>query len=808
GTAANGAVTVRAGKSAAGALTVNEAVSTVSTTADTAGGTVVLESDGALTLASSGTLTTSGFGNANGGQVFVHNAATTSAGDITLGKNVTAAGAGTGNGGVVTVLNENGAILVNATVDVSGTSDGTIGLKASGDITDGASGLLKGDTDGELLAQSPGGKITLDLTAGHQMATVALKTDTAAGTDGTIKYYDANDVTIGTAGGAGTLSAVSGANASSVGAFSGVKTVAGTAANGAVTVRAGKSAAGALTVNEAVSTVSTTADTAGGTVVLESDGALTLASSGTLTTSGFGNANGGQVFVHNAATTSAGDITLGKNVTAAGAGTGNGGVVTVLNENGAILVNATVDVSGTSDGTIGLKASGDITDGASGLLKGDTDGELLAQSPGGKITLDLTAGHQMATVALKTDTAAGTDGTIKYYDANDVTIGTAGGAGTLSAVSGANASSVGAFSGVKTVAGTAANGAVTVRAGKSAAGALTVNEAVSTVSTTADTAGGTVVLESDGALTLASSGTLTTSGFGNANGGQVFVHNAATTSAGDITLGKNVTAAGAGTGNGGVVTVLNENGAILVNATVDVSGTSDGTIGLKASGDITDGASGLLKGDTDGKLLAQSTGGKITLDLTAGHQMATVALKTDTAAGTDGTIKYYDANDVTIGTAGGAGTLSAVSGANASSVGAFSGVKTVAGTAANGAVTVRAGKSAAGALTVNEAVSTVSTTADTAGGTVVLESDGALTLASSGTLTTSGFGNANGGQVFVHNAATTSAGDITLGKNVTAAGAGTGNGGVVTVLNENGAILVNATVDVSGTSDGTIGLKA
>src|SRR2546428_5486449 len=88
------------------------------------------------------------------------------------------------------------------------------------------------------------------------------------------------------------------------------------------------------------------------------------------------------------------------------------------------------------------------------------------------------------------------------------------------------------------------------------------------------------------------------------------------------TLFRSTGTAGAAS-DGGVVTVLNEFGAIAVNATVDVSkavaGTNDGTIQLKASADITDGASGLLKGDTNGKLLAHSTAGSVLLDRSAEH---------------------------------------------------------------------------------------------------------------------------------------------------------------------------------------------
>src|SRR5207253_2759007 len=142
------------------------------------------------------------------------------------------------------------------------------------------------------------------------------------------------------------------------------------------------------------------------------------------------------------------------------------------------------------------------------------------------------------------------------------------------------------------------------------------------------TAGGTLVLETDGAITLQNSGTLTTSSRGNSAAGEIFIHNLATTN-GAITLGKNVTTVGAGAGgvagalsHGGVVTVLNDSGNVLVNAPIDVSkqggGASDGTIQLQASGSIT--GAGVLSGDTNGSLLTKTTGtsGTANISLTGG----------------------------------------------------------------------------------------------------------------------------------------------------------------------------------------------
>src|SRR2546428_6622367 len=88
------------------------------------------------------------------------------------------------------------------------------------------------------------------------------------------------------------------------------------------------------------------------------------------------------------------------------------------------------------------------------------------------------------------------------------------------------------------------------------------------------------------------------------------------------TLFRSTGTAGAAS-DGGVVTVLNEFGAIAVNATVDVSkavaGTNDGTIQLKASADITDGASGRQSTRPNSKQQPHSTAVFFLLELAAWH---------------------------------------------------------------------------------------------------------------------------------------------------------------------------------------------
>jgi hypothetical protein len=404
-------------------------------------------------------------------------------------------------------------------------------------------------------------------------------------------------------------------------------------------------------------------------------------------------------------------------------------------------------------------------------------------------------------------------------------------AGSATPVSAANAkpSDIAAVTGITTVAGTT-NGDVRVRSGMGN-NSLTVNEAISTAAGTAATAGGAVILEAGGAITLASNGTISTTGNTSGAGGDVFIHHT-NAAAGAITLGKTILATGGASGNGGNITVLNDSGAISLDATLNVSkgAGTDGTIALKATGDITDTTNANLIGDTDGSLKAWSTGGKITLTQGAtvagtaagemgnagvGHQIKTAAFKTDTAAGTDGSVKYLDRTDLTVGTVA-AGSATPVSAANAkpSDIAAVTGITTVAGTT-NGDVLVRAGTGGAGAMNVNEAIlTTPNGNGATAGSSVILEAGGTITLQTNGTITTTGQANnagtgGAGGEIFIHHT-NAAAGSITLGKAVTAdGGASTGGtntggaGGVVTIQNDSGAIAVNAALSANGGTGST-----
>ena len=553
----------------------------------------------------------------------------------------------------------------------------------------------------------------------------------------------------------------------------------------------------------------------GGAITLSSSGAITTSATGTLTSTGSASTvggsdtagAGGEILLHS---TGAGAITLGAALTANGGASveagdtgGAGGLITLRNDNGAIVLHNLSSAGG---------AAGGGTAGAGGTLQLKSVGGSITQSGGttlagaslkvlsdDDVTLD--NANTLSTIAAS---LSGAGKFFKYTDADGVTVGSVaavgGGGGTLQ--------NLAAVNGISTLGG--ATGVVNVTAG----GLLTIDQAIATTPSALNTVGGAVILEAGGAITLSSSGTITTTGNTTGAGGEVLIHHT-NAGAGAITLGKAITATGGAGGVGGNVTVINDSGAIAANAAIDVSkagaGASDGTIQLKATGDITDNATGALTGDNSGKLMAYSTAGKI--DLTAGtHAVKTASLTTDTttASTTDGSIKYYDSTDLTIGTAGGQGALVAPSTTTAASAASKIGVTTVAG-GANGAVTIRAGTGGTHSLDVTQAIATTPGGAATAGGAVILEAGGAITLSGNGTITTTGNTTGAGGEVLIHHS-NAAAGAITLGNAITATGGNGGVGGVVTVINDSGAIAVNAAIDVSragaGANDGSIQLQS
>lgn len=351
-------------------------------TIETAGGSLVIEANGAIDL-SQGKLNTSGGAGAAGGEIYVYNHGVN--GTITVGQSILSQGGSNGNGGVVTLRNQNGNILLGSNVDVSrgigGSRDGTIQLDAYGDITDTATGNLVGDTNGQLAVKATNGKIDLTASAngGHQMGNVAFAT-MAEGKQATVTYRDKTALTIGTAGGQGSaLAGPVAAPSSQLLALSGVHTQAG-AGNGTVMVSAG----GALTLAQAINTQPVAG--VGAKVTLQSAGALlTQAEINTSGTTG-----GGDVLLMRTGA-AAGDITVAAAIRSNGV---QGGSVTLSNPNGSLALNSLIDASGTNQGgRIQLGAVGDIkqtaalkaTGAGAGVLKINSTGEVMLENTGNNV---------------------------------------------------------------------------------------------------------------------------------------------------------------------------------------------------------------------------------------------------------------------------------------------------------------------------------------------------------------------------------------------------------------------------------------
>ncbi len=412
-------------------------------TVSTAGGTLVIESNGAIDL-SQGRLNTSGAAAGKGGEIYVHNAGVN--GDITVGQSIKSQGGSNANGGTVTLRNQNGNILLANTIDVTrgigGSNDGAIQLQAHGDISDTANGLLSGDNNGELSVRSTNGKISLLASGngGHQMATAAFATS-ASGKPATVDYTDKTALVVGTAGGKGSaLAGPLAAPSSQVAAVSGVRTVAG-GAQGSVVIQSG----GVLTVSQAVDTQPTAGN--GGKVTLRSDGALLTQAS--INTSG--TVAGGDVLLERTGS-GAGDITVAAAINSNGS---QGGSVTLKNPTGGLLLNGQIDTNGSAQGgRIQLASSGDISQSAALKASGGGAGALKIISAG-QVTLD-NAGNNVDILAAS---LSGNGKALSYLDADGLTVG-----------------SVAAYEGQPLVAGVASNtGDITLR---NQAGDITVAQAI------------------------------------------------------------------------------------------------------------------------------------------------------------------------------------------------------------------------------------------------------------------------------------------------------------------------------------------
>ena len=386
----NGKVVIGAGTTNAHALTIDQAINTASGTATVAGGTVTLESTGAITLTAgnSGTITTTGNTSGAGGEIFIHHTSVGAA-DITLGKNVSATGGTTGNGGVITVINDNGNIAINATIDASGNgggNGGTIQLVSAGANsaitqtgTTANSALLATGATGGLLKVNSADSVSLQNPA-NDVQTLAA---TVVTQNRDFSYTDANSLDISTVAAAGSLIAPSGKSAAQA-AMSGIVT------DGNVNVTA--LAAGDITVLKDILKSGTTAATtltlqANQNIVFNNAASAKLASGAAGTYSMVLNsdldqstASGGAIQLNPGTLLSSngGSITLGGGATPAIApAIGQGALVEGILINGAQLQSGTGNIILSGTGLAGTSNAYGIRIANSGVV----------QSSSGSITM-------------------------------------------------------------------------------------------------------------------------------------------------------------------------------------------------------------------------------------------------------------------------------------------------------------------------------------------------------------------------------------------------------------------------------------
>ncbi|MFN4236844.1 MAG: filamentous hemagglutinin N-terminal domain-containing protein [Vogesella sp.] len=528
----------------------------------TAGGTLVIESSGAINL-SQGRLDTSGAAAGQGGEIYLHNAGANGA--ITVGQSIKSQGGSNANGGTVTLRNQNGNILLANTIDVTrgmgGASDGSIQLQAHGDITDTASGLLVGDSNGELSVSSSDGRISLlaGSNGGHQMATAAFATS-ASGKTATVDYRDKTALTVGTAGGKGSaLAGPLAAPSSQVAAVSGVRTVAG-GAQGSVVVQSG----GALTVSQAIQTQP--AAGTGGKVTLRSDGALQTQAS--IDTSG--SVAGGDVLLERTGSGVA-DITVAAAINSNGS---QGGSVTLQNMAGGLLLNGQIDTDGSSQGgRIQLSSSGDISQSAALKASGGGAGALKVISAG-QVTLEH-AGNNVDTLAAS---LSGSGKAFSYLDVDGLSVG-----------------GVPAHEGQAAIAGISSNNAdITLR---NQAADITVAQAVASQ-------GGKVVLNA-AQDALVNADVQTANGNATLNAGRNLIQNAGSLLAGTgratVTVGGAATQAGVGRIEAGELALSAVNNSSLQQANnigTLAANISNGSLQLRDTDALRVGTIGSLSGVT------------------------------------------------------------------------------------------------------------------------------------------------------------------------------------------------------------------
>ncbi len=654
-TVTGGAVTLTANSGGVGASgqAINTTATTLTATSGT-GGIYIDEAEGATVSTvtvtgatgdikiqnAAGTLSTTGVISTQGGSITL-----TSVDDLSVGNAVTVSAL---NGTVSLTSDSNGDNTGSfaQTAGTISTNNGAISI-TNGDADSGTGNVLLGlitDTGGKgITVKNQEGSI-LENTAGSSLLISAGTISLLAGntTKGATSLGDSTEAINTQSSGTGTINATSGtggiyideADAAIIGTVT---------TTGAGNIKIQNLADGTLSTTGVVSS------TGAGTIDLLSFGALSLgadvtSAGGAITLAADTDSNeatGVEKFEQTAGAIGSGGGTVGITVaTAVGTGTGGAelrainsgaGTLTVTSHRGSIIEDATGTSLLTSSGTISLKA-GETT---RGTTRVGTLTEAINTQSSGTGTINATSGTggiyideaDAAIIGTVTTTGAGN---IKIQNLADGTLSTTGvvsstGAGTIDLLS-FGALSLGADV-------TSAGGAATLTAG--------------------------TTIDSNASSTINTTGSAGNPGAG---GGEVLLHS---TGAGDITLNALITASGghstgiSGGGAGGVVTILNDNGAINVHNITTRGGAAggggaagtDGAIQLSATTTIGQQASTSLQAGNLKLRTTGGTGGAVTL-INTGNDVGTLAA--NLTAGSS--LSYVDANSATIGTANAAGT--------------------------------------------------------------------------------------------------------------------------------------------------------
>ena len=670
----------------------------------------------------------------------------TASGGITLYGATSAASTG-GAGGAVSLVG-GGAVGTGNLVSTSGAA--TMGAGGTGSVSAITTGTLEVNGVQTQATTGPGGAITLGSNTAQPTSikthTPLTSTGTTAG--GNISLVTKGAITLGddvtasaTAGAGGTISMLG------KGALTGTDIT---------TNSVGGTTPGSITVGD-----STTANPAFTPSSINLSGALSAANTGTAA------GNGGAVqllstgAVQFAAATTTSAAGAGGAVTVGGKATDGTSVVpTGITVGGAITTSATATTgAGGAGGAVSLQASGaagakDITT-LSGLATGGnigvsggtgaTVGALVSTGPtkGGDVTL--AAGTGALSLTSATTSSNGTAGGITLSGAGITSNGalTATGntqGGSIAATSNGGITVSGAINSASTnTGGTLASGNVrlltgttpgavsvqgitTTSSGTGNAGSITIGPLSGTTDPTSITlngalaanapntgggAGGPVALTSSGAISGGgAAGQPINASSASVAGGAI----SAVSTGGAVTVGA-LTSSGQGAGNGGNVTVTTGGSGALAVGAIDASATTSGNGGAVA---LTS-ASTLGTSTINASATGSGAGGNVTVKAVGAATIGGSVNTSTTGAGAGGSVNF----------------LAESTNPAASNPFVTQDITTSSGSGAGGSITVAHDAATASAqdpasITVNGPLTTTGPTGD---GPIVLESRGAVTLA-------------------------------------------------------------------------------